>query len=284
MRIALIFASAIAYACQPVDGPNITGKDLASADPSFANVDAAKIIAAAPIPGVRRVLLPQNLKQFGSASGPLCFERATTFLDESDLKKILVGQASSLRRGFQSAPDALQINLLDFTRTPVPRGPITFSAAGPDQSGLWRGHIQYDATHTFPIWAKVRITTEQTWIEAVEPLAPGKPIEASQLKTQTGPRFPFAPAPATEVVGKIPLRAIKPGEPILRSMLTEPKEVERGEKVNVEVKSGEALLSFDAVAESSGRAGDSVLIKNPENGRRFQARVEAKRKVVVTAQ
>ncbi len=38
---------------------------------------------------------------------------------------------------------------------------------------------------------------------------------------------------------------------------------ERGDRVAVEVKVGGAILDFDATAESSGRAGDSILIKTP---------------------
>jgi flagellar basal body P-ring formation chaperone FlgA len=58
-------------------------------------------------------------------------------------------------------------------------------------------------------------------------------------------------------------------------------DIERGQRVSVEVTSGAARLRFDADAESSGRAGDTVLIHNPENGSLFQARVERKGKVVV---
>jgi hypothetical protein len=62
---------------------------------------------------------------------------------------------------------------------------------------------------------------------------------------------------------------------------TAPSDIQRGEKVAVEVTSGAARVRFQADAESSGRAGDSVLIRNPENGKLFQARVEGKGKVVV---
>lgn len=58
--------------------------------------------------------------------------------------------------------------------------------------------------------------------------------------------------------------------------------VERGDTVRVEVRSGGVVLAFDAAAESSGRAGDAVIVKNPQNGRRFQARVEGKGKVSIT--
>jgi hypothetical protein len=58
-------------------------------------------------------------------------------------------------------------------------------------------------------------------------------------------------------------------------------EVERGDQVAVQVQSGAARLAFEAKAESSGHTGDSVQVRNPENGRLFQAKVEGKGKVVV---
>jgi len=62
--------------------------------------------------------------------------------------------------------------------------------------------------------------------------------------------------------------------------LPEP-DVLRGEQVSVLVTSGAALLRFQADAETSGRRGDSVLVRNPENGKLFQARVEGKGRVTV---
>jgi Chaperone for flagella basal body P-ring formation len=62
--------------------------------------------------------------------------------------------------------------------------------------------------------------------------------------------------------------------------LAEP-DVLRGEHVAVVVTSGAALLRFQADAESSGRRGDNVLVRNPDNGKLFQARVEGKGKVTI---
>lgn len=59
------------------------------------------------------------------------------------------------------------------------------------------------------------------------------------------------------------------------------REVERGERVKVEVTSGAARLVFEAVAESAGGLGDSVLVRNPENGHLFQAKVLEDGKVAV---
>lgn len=57
--------------------------------------------------------------------------------------------------------------------------------------------------------------------------------------------------------------------------------VDRGERVSVEVSSGAARLAFEAMAESGGRVGSVVLVRNPANGHVFQAKVAEKGKVVV---
>jgi hypothetical protein len=59
------------------------------------------------------------------------------------------------------------------------------------------------------------------------------------------------------------------------------KAVDRGDPVRVEIRSGLVRLSFEAQAESAGSIGEMVLLKNPLNGQRFQARVEGKGKVSV---
>jgi hypothetical protein len=59
-------------------------------------------------------------------------------------------------------------------------------------------------------------------------------------------------------------------------------DVERGDKIAIEVSSGGARLTFDATAESSGRAGDSIMVRNPESGRLFRAKVEGKGRASVT--
>jgi hypothetical protein len=57
--------------------------------------------------------------------------------------------------------------------------------------------------------------------------------------------------------------------------------IERGEPVSVEVRSGSARLAFDSTAESSGHPGESILVRNPQNGKLFQAKVQMKGKVLV---
>ncbi len=60
-----------------------------------------------------------------------------------------------------------------------------------------------------------------------------------------------------------------------------PLAVHRGDRVQVKVSAGGVVLKFESEAESSGRPGDTVVIRNPENGNRFAARVEDQGKVTV---
>lgn len=61
-----------------------------------------------------------------------------------------------------------------------------------------------------------------------------------------------------------------------------PLAVKRGEEVSVRVTSGGITLKFESQAESSGRPGDTVIVRNPENGGHFAGRVEDQGKVVVS--
>lgn len=297
MKTFLIFAGAWmgvsmapgAWACQIVEGNRILASDLAAADPAFGTLDPKLALVAAPMPGVSRVFRSEEIARLARLNGltlsspvaEVCFERATELLTP---EKLMPALRAALATG-----DA-QIEILDFSRFGIPRGTLSFSrtglsSAGSSSTSLWRGHVTYDQSRTAPVWVRVRITTERTWVEAAEPIPSGKLIEASQIVLKKGPRFPFGlePLDAIDLAAEHKsLRAIRLGEPIFASMLTKPCEVERGDVVRVEVSSGGAHLEFDAVAQSAARAGESIMVKNPENSGYFRARVDAKGKVSVT--
>jgi flagella basal body P-ring formation protein FlgA len=284
-----IWIAPFAWACHIVEGDRILAGDFAVFSPAFGVLDPTLAIVAAPAPGVRRVLLPEDIARLARQDGivlpsppaELCFERATEQLTPEVLMPVL-------RAALEL--DAAQIEILDFSHFGIPHGTLSFSrpglsSAGLSSTNLWRGRVTYDRSRTVPVWVRVRITVERTWVEAAVPISPGRLIDASQIVLRKGPRFPFGPAPldALDLVALLmPLRAIRQGEPIFASMLTKPPEVERGDLVRVEVSSGRAHLEFDAVAQATARAGESVMLRNPENGGYFQARVDAKGKVSVT--
>jgi hypothetical protein len=72
------------------------------------------------------------------------------------------------------------------------------------------------------------------------------------------------------------------GDPIALAPAAAPREIERGDSVTVEVKVGGVRLGFPASAETAGRRGETVLVKNLANGRRLQARVVEKGRVSIT--
>lgn len=55
--------------------------------------------------------------------------------------------------------------------------------------------------------------------------------------------------------------------------LPTPRDIKAGDDVHVVVTMGAARLSLDALAETSGRVGERVTLKNRESGRRFAATV-----------
>jgi flagella basal body P-ring formation protein FlgA len=283
MRLALLAVMSPAFACHVIEGDRILGSDVASSSPLFAELDPHLEIGAAPLAGVQRVMRPEELvrlaKQNGIAfEGPasaICFARATEPMTSEILLPILQKAL---------AIDNATIEILDFSRFGIPRGTFDFPKTGLTTNGLWRGRILYGESHSMPVWVKAHITIDRTWVEAVETLPAGKAIEASQLILKTGPRFPFDTAlveSTNRVAGRRPIRTLAVGTPIAISMLTIAHDVERGESVAVEVRVGGAILDFDATAESSGRAGESILVKNPDNGRSFPAVIQGKGHVLV---
>ncbi len=104
-------------------------------------------------------------------------------------------------------------------------------------------------------------------------------MEAAELPLFTEPALQSGEAAA----GRVPRRPIRAGAPVPAGILEAPNEVERGETVAVEVTSGAAQLSLKAKAETAGRKGDLVMLRNPDNGRRFQGRVEGQGKVTIDA-
>lgn len=274
---------AAALACHPLNGDRILGRDLAAAAPAFSAIDPDLVIGASPIPGVRRIVNPQELLRIAHANKiglptpapQLCFERATELLTAARILPVLQKSA-----GIEGAT----IQILDFTRTGVPPGTLEFPRSGLNSNGVWCGHVTYSENRTIPVWARVRITTQQHWIEVTASVPAGKTLAANQLTLRTGPRNPLGPAPLDSIEAAVDhqtLRTLNPGEPLFAFMLIAPHDVERGQKVSVDVSAGEAHITFEAVAESSGRAGESILVRNPLNDRYFQARIDSKGKVSI---
>ena len=85
-----------------------------------------------------------------------------------------------------------------------------------------------------------------------------------------------------EVVGRMTRRPVREGLPVFRADLVEPFQIKRGDLVSVTAIAGAAQIQLPAIAETQGRQGDMVSLRNPHSGKTFRGRVEGKDRALVT--
>ena len=280
-----------AAACVSVDGDRITARDLAAAGEAFARMAPETEIAYAPVPGVHRQFgtaeLERLARRYTAASvaagdlRPVCVERRTVMLTP-ELLRAAIGKAV--------ADPAAKIEILDWSRYPVPPGEIEFPrgglAAAPTRPVpvVWRGVVKYGAGPRFSIWARVRLLVMVARVAARENLPAGQPVRPEQLAADTVEQFPFSARPVdtiAQVAGRAPRRTIAAGTAIFAGMLETPAEIHAGEPVTVQVTSGEARIAFEGRAAATGHHGENIPVRNPATGKSFRARVEDARHVAV---
>ncbi len=283
--LALLGTAAIAGQCSTVDNERIFGRDLKAASTAFAGTPDDAEIAFAPAPGVRRVLTPRELSKYGTVEGTLCFERAGSLLAVDALQ-------SAMKEAFGTRK--IDIQIVDYLKSPVPHGDLEFPIVGLSRPSLnallapviWRGRLRFDGHKSLSVWASVLLTEKQQWIEAVVPLSPGVAITADQIRTCTGSRFPALAqvvADAAIYIGRSSRRLIPAAQELSPAWFGDPLLIAKGEMVQAEVVSGSISIRFDANAENGGRLNDSILIVDPQLGRRMKGRVAAKGKVLIDA-
>ena len=282
--VAVLLASACAADCLPVTTSRITGSDLAKANPAFAALPATYIVGIAPEPGQRRVLTAAELDRIAAANRvprtpftEVCFTVPVAKLAEKDM-------VAAMRKVL--SPDA-EVKIIEASNGDVPAGSTEFPLASleppaADSGGvqLWRGFVRYAETRKAPIWARVSLVEHFKAVVAARDLSPNTAwgIEMGsffRVEERTGPppREKIATSLA-DLAGRQVTRSIKAGDVIPMVALTAAWDVRRGDPIRVEVRSGEAHLSFDAIAETPARQGDMVELRNPTSGKLFRARLE----------
>lgn len=230
--------------CRVVAGSHILGRDLAAAAQELVGLDPEALIAPAPLAGVERVFHLEELARIArehrlpppGRALEVCFVRKTVTLSPAQLAST-IEQALRWNRDDPSpgAADYIppHIEILDFSRYPVPEGTLEFPRGALAASGVWHGRVVAPEGRSTPVWVRVKVTDGVT----------GAPL-------------PLGPSAGA-------------------------REVNRGDRVRVEVSSGRAVIAFDSVAESSGRKGDVVVVTSPDKRRRLLARVEDPGKVAI---
>jgi len=301
MRIAIILAAVpglVHAACLSVPSSKILAGDIAGAVPLFAQVAPETPIGFAPLPGVQRVLSSRDLFLIAAANGlkfpagevapSLCVQRAVRPLAIAEVRPVLLSALG--------VPD-VAMEILEISDQLVPPGRLEFrreelnrpAKDDPQNPVIWRGQWVYDGQHSLAVWAKVRMAVSRDVVVAELDIPADSVIRPEQVKTITRRQFPLVEpslnsAPTIDqIAGKMSRRSITAGERITALELEAAKDVIRGETVHVKVVDGAATVTLDAVAQSSGTKGESIIVHNPTSGKNFRALIEERGQVTVVA-
>jgi len=285
------FAPAQEPSCRPVEGDRILARDLAAALPEFAAAPPDSLVGQAPVPGAQRVFHASELqmlaRRFGvvlAAPGDLCFAWTVEPLDRA--------QAIAAMQNSLQVPGA-KIEIAQTISDRVPKGRVEFPLGGlgtpspgdPTGPVFWRGDVIYGDNHRFAIWARVTLAVPCRRFIATESLRAGQPIAARQVRAIVSTCFPVGAKEISldQVTGMMPIHSIAARTELRLDLLAAPNDVNRGDDVQVEVRSGNARVALTARAVTGGRNGDTISVRNPQSNRVFQARITGKDTAVVEA-
>ena len=285
------FPIAALPACVPVNGERVRAGDLAQAEPVFAAVAPDKEIAFAPAPGARRIFSIRELSALAAELHVPLPTLATDICVQSVGQVLQMSELDTALRKALDIPDAV-IEILDFSKAPVPVGALEFSRTGLSSpaspaSGaavLWHGRLRYWGTRTLPVWVKVRLTVKRPVVVARVDIVPGHEIRPDQIEVVETALYALAEGSAQsveEVAGKLTRHLIRTAQPVALNTLEQPLDVVRGDTVDVLLRNGLAVLKFPAQADSNGRKGDRIVLHNAGNGHRFQGVIDSNHSVTI---
>jgi len=283
IALDLIFAAASTLtppACVPVETGQVQARHVAAVVKEFAALPPERVLGAAPRPGARRVFTPRDLERLASVNG-LRLNRPAEVCVEWPVAPVARERVLAAMKQTLQDP-AVHVEIVDLSRQPAPQGQVVFPRAGlsdppPSQTKatvFWRGYVEYGGKKRFDVWARVRLWLSTTRLVAKVPLRPGEPVRADQIRCEPWEDFPYGawllrhPAQA---VGRVPSRPVREGAYLDASLLTEPKQILKGDLIRVEVRTGAARISTEAVAESDARIGETVYVRNRVTGKKFAA-------------
>ena len=143
-----------------------------------------------------------------------------------------------------------------------------------------------ESGRAFPVWARARISVRRPGLVARRALEVGQIVGDDAIERVELIDYPAWEAPHADLglaAGRRVRRAIPALTPLLPQLLALRRDVERGDLVEVKLlagermdePAGEASATLTAEAESPGRTGEMILLKNPLTGRRFSSKVTA---------
>jgi flagella basal body P-ring formation protein FlgA len=276
--------------CLPVESGHLLASDLARAVPEFAAAPPDADVGYAPLPGVQRVFRSGELRRLALrfhirlvTDREVCFAWPAMRINAEDAVR-------AMRESLGLAGAKIQI--LELSNQPAPPGRIVFPLASMlpaadrnSGSALWRGYLLYAEDRKFDIWARVKLLAPTARVVATSDIAAGHIIHTDDVRVETVDDFPIwkeVSREPGEVVGHIAQRSIAKGRAVLRNEVSNPLAIKSGDIVQVDVENGRAHVKLQAVAENSGRAGETIRFRNPRSGKYFRAQVVEKGRALVT--
>jgi flagella basal body P-ring formation protein FlgA len=278
--------------CEIVRGERIFGEDLAKTLPIFSSIPQDAIIGYSPAPGARRRFGAPELARI-AAKYNLTVPPDTQACFEWEMRPLTEEAVGVAIRETLHASQA-RVDVLAMSKSPAPEGKVVFPLTAISPSGLgdpatpvtWNGYILYADSRKFNVWARVKVSATMTRVVAVEPVPADQAIAARQVRLEAYDGFPLQNGIARnleEVVGRVSRRPLRAGLPVHLTDLSEPFQVHRGDLVQVRVISGAAQIDLEARAETAGRQGDVISLRNLRSDKVFRARVEGKQKALLLA-
>lgn len=267
--------------CHLIQSEWLFGHDLAAAVPALSSIEPDVRIGLAPVPGAQRVFRVPELKRIAAANhlegnpeSDICFAWKLSVPDRAAIL------AAMLKELEGRAPS---IEIVESSLMPAPQGEIVFPLSGlvfgSDKASVWRGYIRYADSKKFPIWARAIVKVKEPHLIAAVEIREGEPIGSGKIRLETfeGPvRREKYLTSAAQIEGMLARRLIPPATALLEEMVESPREVSRGDTVSVVVQTGATRLEVQVLAETDGRKGEIISVRNPRSGRSFRARVEEK--------
>lgn len=287
MILAFVVATvAHAASCQTIAAEHIYARDLAAAAPAFAALPPDLELGYAPAPGQTRIFHPPELRRIAASHQidanfltDICFAWQMA-VPTRDAILAAIGKTLAGRNA--------QVDLIDQSLAAAPAGELVFPLNGltgvSDQPLIWRGYVRYAGDKQYQIWARVHIRIKENHVVPTETLKPDQAITPDEVQLQ-----PYdGPVPRDKVftdlasvIGMVPRRPLPIGVALTENDLDKPRDVERGDTVQVIAEEGQARIETQGVAQDGGRRGAVITIKNATSGKTFRARIEDKDKVLV---
>ncbi len=291
---AAIWASPKPAECLALIDDAITAAHLAPLAPAFSALPGPTRVAWAPAPGVTRWISRGELIRLGHQHG-LAIPADSTATGVCIIRLVEPLDREKVLAAMRAAGPAYEVDLISYGPKETPPGRLEFSAQTlphpprPANRTLappliqWRGRVVSAAGRFFPVWARARIVVRRPALVAVRPISPGEIVAADAIERLELVDYPGWEAPLADpavAIGRRARRAIAARSPLLAPLLALRRDIERGDSVTVELP-GEATLT--AEADSPGRTGETILLRNPLTGRRFPSKVTGAGKAQIQA-